>query len=550
MNQTVTANISGIVFHIEVGAYEQLKNYLNKIRSYFNNSEECDEIMADIEARIAELFSIKITPINQVICGKDVEEVITIMGKPEQYIDKEEEETFKDTKPPLRNYSTAKKLFRDPDQRIIGGVASGIASYFGVDSIWVRLFFILLFFIGFGPLFYIILWAVIPEAKTASDKLKMKGEPVNIDNIGKTIEYEANRVSEKFNSENTTKYVKQAETAFEAFFNFLTQLLKGFFNVFGKVFGVVFLLIGFVLLISITLWLTVGNEMIFSITNQGVFSAVQSSELFNLIFESTEQYHLFLIGFSLAILIPILVIIYSGLKLLFNVKTHFNVGLSLFILWVFGLVICLFLGFTVAKDQVIDGQIKKEIKLPSISNNYNITANEGYMPGKNILESFDLNISTDESYIYNNDVHFDIEKSKNEEASIRITFKSSGHSKKEAIENAKSINYHYVVKDNSININSYLSLPIKDKLRSQKVLITLYLPINKTIFLDNSLEGIIYDIDNVTDAYDHDMLGEKWIMLENGLTCFDCDEIEGITSSKLDSIRATITVKEDEEFEK
>ena len=86
MNQTVTVNISGIVFHIEVDAYEELKKYLNKIRSYFKNSEECEEIMTDIEARIAELFNEKITSENQVISSNDVEEVVTIMGKPEQYV--------------------------------------------------------------------------------------------------------------------------------------------------------------------------------------------------------------------------------------------------------------------------------------------------------------------------------------------------------------------------------------------------------------------------------------------------------------------------------
>ena len=92
MNQTVTINISGIVFHIDVEAYEELKKYLNKIKSYFKNSEESEEIMMDIEARIAELFNEKITSENQVIQSKDVVEVITIMGKPEQYVDEEEEQ--------------------------------------------------------------------------------------------------------------------------------------------------------------------------------------------------------------------------------------------------------------------------------------------------------------------------------------------------------------------------------------------------------------------------------------------------------------------------
>ena len=97
MNQTVTINISGIVFHIEVDAYETLKNYLNKIKSYFNNSEEREEIMHDVESRITELFSSMMNEKNQVIMASDVEKVIEIMGKPEQYISEDEEQTHEFT---------------------------------------------------------------------------------------------------------------------------------------------------------------------------------------------------------------------------------------------------------------------------------------------------------------------------------------------------------------------------------------------------------------------------------------------------------------------
>ena len=201
MNQTVTVNISGIVFHIEVDAYDTLKNYLNKIKGYFNNSEEREEIMMDIEARIAELFTNMMGEKNQVITSVNVESVIETMGKPEDYITEEDEESQNQTEE--TKFRKDKKFFRDPDQRILGGVASGIGAYLGIDVIWTRLFFVLAFLIwGFGPLAYIILWIIIPEAKTASDKLKMKGEAVNVDNIGKTFEAEAKKVNEKLKSVN------------------------------------------------------------------------------------------------------------------------------------------------------------------------------------------------------------------------------------------------------------------------------------------------------------------------------------------------------------
>lgn len=330
MNQTVTVNISGIVFHIEVDAYENLKKYLNKIRSYFKNAEESEEIMTDIEARIAELFNEKITSDNQVVNTKDVEEVITIMGKPEQYVEEDEESVSEKTYTSQRTYASAKKLFRDSDDRMIGGVASGIAAYFGVASIWVRLFFVLSTLIwGFGPLVYFILWLVMPEAKTASDKIQMKGDPVNIDNLSKTFKDEADRVSDHLKS-NGQQYGKKAEAVVGGIFNFIGQIIKGVFKVLGKVFGVLFLLIGLIFLTSTMLWLTVGDRTILSISDDGVFAAVQSPELFNLIFPSSDMYHIFMMILVVVIGMPFVALVYAGLKLLFNVKTHFSVGLSMF----------------------------------------------------------------------------------------------------------------------------------------------------------------------------------------------------------------------------
>jgi len=537
MNQTVTANISGIVFHIEVDAYEQLKSYLNKIRSYFNNSEECEEIMTDIEARIAELFSAKLTPSNQVISNKDVEEVITIMGKPEQYIDEEEETAIpKNKKPPLRNYSTAKKLFREPDERILGGVASGIASYFGVDSIWVRLFFVAVLFIGFGPLFYIILWMVIPEAKTASDKLKMKGDPVNIDNIGKTIEYEANRVSDKLKSENTGRYVKQAETAIEAFFNFLTQLLKGFFNVFGKVLGVIFLIVGTFWFIGL-IGLIVGSETIFSITSDGVFS-FEANEFFNLIFISQDQYHLFIIGAAIAIGLPIIMLIYAGVKLLFKVKTYPGVGIGLFIFWIVGVSLCAMVGIRMASELTQDENISETTTINIDNNQINLKAIIDQYPGRGILEDNYSIISLDEDSIYLNDVNLDILKSKTDSIQIVLKKTSNGKSIKDAYNNAKMINYSYSISNNTIELNNYISTLKENKIRGQELRVKIYLPVGKTIYLDKSLKRLIDDIDNVTNTYDPKMLGENWVMLEEGLTCLDCEDIKGITSLQLDSINA------------
>lgn len=541
MNQTVTINISGIVFHIDVDAYESLKKYLNKIKSYFKNAEESEEIMMDIEARIAELFSEKITSDNQVIQSKDVEEVITVMGKPEQYLDEDEEpqdhskqESFSSNQ---KNYSSNKKLFRDPDDRMIGGVAAGLAAYLGLEALWLRLFFVIALFIGFGFLLYIILWIVMSEAKTASDKLHMRGEAVNIDNISKTFKDEADKVSENF-KKHGQQYGKKAESAIESFFNFLGQILKGVFKVLGKVFGVIFLLAGIFLLVGL-LGMLVGSETIFSITSDGVFS-ISSKEFFNLIFVSEDQFHIAIIGVLITIGLPVIMLIYAGANLLFKIRTHAAVSIGLFVFWVIGIFMCAMVGIRMGTELSNSDTVTVEKVVTTEYDNFYISASQEETPGEGILEDRFSSISLDKDSIYMNDIRFYIHKSKADSMEIKLIKDANGKSRKDAANNAKMTNYNYHVNDSNIHLSNYLSFAKGNKIRGQQVKVKMYLPVGKSIYLDKSLRRIIHNVDNVTDTWDRKMLGEKWVMLEEGLTCLDCEKIEGVTTSQLDSIRSFI----------
>lgn len=531
MNQTVTINISGIIFHIEIDAYEDLKIYLNKIKSYFKNSEECEEIMTDIEARIAELFSTKISDANQVILKKDVEEIIAIMGKPEQYIDEDEENINEETK---KTYTSSKdkKVFRNPDERTLGGVCSGLAAYFGFDAIWLRLFFVLAtIFWGFGPLLYIILWIVIPEAKTASDKLKMRGENVNIDNIGKTFKEGAEKVSENLKKVNTSKLGHVLEEISGA----ILSILAAIFKVASKVLGVACIIFGVFWLIAL-LGMLLGSETIFSITPNGVFS-VESSEFFSLIFVSEDQFNIALVGAIITFLIPILALIYGGLKLLIKLKTHYSVAITAWVLWVIGIIMCGMIAIKMGTELTHDEEVVKTEIISSDVNDFYLHADNQENPGKGILEDRYAFISLDDDSIYQSYIRFNIHKSKDTSIYIKTIKSSNGNSKKDAINKANQVNYNYSIKDNSIYLSNYFSTLKKNKIRGQQVRIALYLPIGSFIYLDKSIEDLIYDIDNVTNVWDHDMVGKKWVMLEDGLTCLDCDDIGGITSDELELIK-------------
>lgn len=177
---------------------------------------------------------------------------------------------------------------------------------------------------------------------------------------------------------------------------------------------------------------------------------------------------------------------------------------------------------------------------------YEITLLENLIDGEEIIETSDLMILSNNDSIYMNRVSLNIKKSEINEAKIQVDFESRGFSKKDARENANAISYQYKVKDSVISFSEFLSVPKEGRLRAQEVNVTISLPIGRSIYLDNSLGAIIYDIDNVTRTRDRKMLGKRWVMLEEGLTCLDCTEIDGVTTLQLDSIKAIepILIKE------
>lgn len=202
MKTTITINLGGIVFHIDDDAYEMLHTYLIAIEKQFTSDEERLEVMSDIEARLSELFTETLNEKRDVVMKDDVSKVIEIMGEPEEFRDEEaKNESSKSNKESKRRrmYNrNSKKMYRDPDNRILGGVCSGLSAYFNVDPIVFRIIFILIAMgMGSGLIIYIILWIVIPEATTTAQKLEMRGEPITIENIKKAVREEFENVKNK-----------------------------------------------------------------------------------------------------------------------------------------------------------------------------------------------------------------------------------------------------------------------------------------------------------------------------------------------------------------
>jgi phage shock protein PspC (stress-responsive transcriptional regulator) len=196
MKKTFTINISGTVFHIEEDAYDVLQKYMVSLKNHFDGSEEGAEIVSDMEARIAEIFSEKTARGKNAVTLEGVNELIKTMGTTESFAEDTDDEE------PLPGQTKRKRrLYRDPQETILGGVCGGLAAFFNMDPVIVRIIFVVITFLttGAGILVYLILWIAVPKAVNTAQRLEMRGQEVSIKNIENFVKEEANAVKENYN---------------------------------------------------------------------------------------------------------------------------------------------------------------------------------------------------------------------------------------------------------------------------------------------------------------------------------------------------------------
>lgn len=528
MIKTININLSGIVFNINEDAYDILNNYLTSIRSKFKNVEGGEEIIADIESRIAELFTEKLNGTRQVIEIKDVETVIETLGKPEDYdLDEDDAEAYSQTD---HNQQRKKKFFRNPDDKMLGGVSSGIAAYIDVDTVWVRLLWILLFFgYGFGFLFYIILWIIIPEAKTTADKLEMKGEPVNIENIEKKIKEEFDDIKDSFTkmSEHAknadyAKAGKKAQNAIGQIVEMLITILGRIFKFLLKVIGIIFIFIGVVSIPATIFGLTMAGTVL-----DDVFYGGTIFDIFSPIFNSQMQLYWAAILLVLVIFIPLLLIVLLGIRIVTK-KSRIST-LLLIILTIVWFASASGIGAIAANtsidykdDSTITQHETLEIKgdtivLKAIKNNISYGEFFDY-------DDIAMRKNEDGVEILFDNPNLNIDASKSDISELRIIKKAQGRSKHEAKERVANLDYEYKIDGNTIILNDFYSTSIKNKLRGQVVDLKLMLPIGTILKLDPSMKDLLDNVDNLNDLWGFQMLDHTWIMTEDGLNCLDCEK--------------------------
>ncbi|MDD6210008.1 MAG: PspC domain-containing protein [Bacteroidales bacterium] len=243
MKKTLSINLGGQVYQIDEDAYQLLDKYLNDLKIHFRKEAGYEEIIQDIEYRMSELFGEKIRLGYQVITLEIVEATINRVGKLED-LSEEEEKEYQPEENNLKEEQTKKRLYRDPDDKVLGGVASGIAMYLGWDPVWVRLlFFALMFFWGITAAVYILLWIIVPPAKTAAQKLEMQGKRITIDSIGETVTKNFGHISD------TVKDGLKSQKE-NSFFKDFTQIIV---QIIGTLFKIAMVFLGVVITIPLFL---------------------------------------------------------------------------------------------------------------------------------------------------------------------------------------------------------------------------------------------------------------------------------------------------------
>lgn len=536
MNKATNIHLAQTLFSIDEIAYNRLKKYLDQLERLFKNTEGAKDILEDIEARIAELFTDLKKDERYVISVEDVEKVIDTLGTPADLAGEDAEQDSPSSSQP-------KKLFRDPDDRFIGGVAGGLSHYIGLDSVWIRLILLILFFSSVGGvvLVYILLWILVPEAKTTAEKLMMKGEPVNVSNIKKKIKEELDQVSEKVKDVDYENMGSQLKKKSKDFSDFLLNVIKGIVKILTLLIGVFMLFIAGMVLLGLFISAIIGS----------VFSAMIPHELIQ--FGLSLNLPVFVLGFFTLLIvgIPFVFLFMLGLQLLAQNKSIMSrmTKLILLVLWILALITLLVFGIVETKSFTISAkQNSMEMLDQQTADTLKVYLNDDHKQTETVtvFNHFTLIEDEDENqYRLDRNVRININQNNADTIELSVEKNARGWQQKQAIQNAEAIDYKYDYFDHQLVLDGFWLSPIENKSHPENVHLNLLIPQGQYVYLDQDLgKYLSSQIENDQDFYRKRIAGHLWKMENNTLICQDCEHIEGTV--KFDDEQFNINIKDDD----
>jgi phage shock protein PspC (stress-responsive transcriptional regulator) len=549
MNKTVNINLGGMFFHIDEDAYLKLTRYFDAIKRSLNNSSGQDEIIKDIEMRVSELLTEKQKSEKHVVGLKDVDEVIAVMGQPEDYRIEDEESTNKS----FNDFGARKhkKLYRDKEKGMIGGVATGLGHYFGIDAVWIKIIFLIFVFAGFGTgiLAYFVLWIVTPEAVTTSEKLEMTGEPVTISNIEKKVREEIDSLSDKFKNADYDKMGNQVKSGAGRISSSFGDFVMTVFKIFAKFLGVILIISGISTLIMLLIGVfTLGTNIFIDFPWQNFIEAGNFTE-----------YPLWSFGLLMffAVGIPFFFLTLLGFKLLSpNLKSIGNIiKYTLLAVWIISIAILASIGIKQATELSYDNKVieKKSFAIKQTDTLFiKFKYSDYYAKSLNHYREFEfVQDSANNEMIYSNDVRLHVLHTDEAAPFIQIEKSARGNSFTNAKKRAEKINYKFQLNGNHLILDNYFLTDVKNKFRGQEVDIYLYLPEGQLIKPDSSVKDYYNSDDNFLELnhkgnYNYKVIGSKVRCLNCPSDKDDENDYENINEEIINDVNVddTDTIKE------
>ncbi|MBC7426144.1 MAG: PspC domain-containing protein, partial [Bacteroidia bacterium] len=447
MNKIITANINSFVFPIDEPAYDSLNIYLESIKLKVSESE----VFSDIENRIAELFDHKLKNGSQAIFQSDIDEIIKQIGSAEQFSDESsEDDNQKEKDFEKTNRKANRRLYRNPDEKVLGGVCSGIAAYFNIDPVIVRLALgVSFFFFGTGFLLYIFLMLIIPKAQTPAEKLEMRGETVDYKNISKTLHNEFKQTYDHFKPE-----------------------LKNGFELFVSLFLKIAMIIGIIILVSMFI---PGCMVVFS----GIGIASLYLPVFSQYMFMTESQGLIILaGLILFLIIPLIAVAYKIIRIIFKTQRMKRfLKISLIAFWFIGFGLLSYSTFIIGSQFSSTGKTSETFSCTLDSSQKTFVVKLNDEPGHYTFDrnNNDYNLTSTEdlrSFLnekISSNVHIIVQRTSARQPLVTIEKRSAGNNRSVAMNNAKSISYNYKYNDTTLSLNTYFTIKNNQLWRNQKI---------------------------------------------------------------------------------
>lgn len=528
MKKTVNINLGGIAFIIDENAFEVLFNYLETLKRKFSNEAERKEILSDIESRLAEMLTQRLGGKKEVVSLEDVEAVIAVMGQPEDIGGEETasaESEPKNTAAGNASYNepVKKRLYRDNDDKVVGGVIAGLCHYFGIhDPTWARILVAILVLLGVGTpiLVYILLLIIVPKAETAAEKLQMKGEPVNVATIEKEVRDAANRAGESING------MLRKEGPMDDAINVLSRI------------AVVILKVAAVAVVVISLLIMVSLAGTF--LGLASFTPMPLSEITGLLVDNSSTVYLLVLGITMFIAAPLIAVIYVALKFLLKARQVYRPLMwALLAMWWAGLFLIIFAGVRMGTSFQYEAseKVREPLTQPADSTLYvQLVNNEGVkiditddhesdlgMGPELFFEGKDIRTKTGYRA---GEIYLQLMPSKSDSFEVEKYITGDGKNEAVATEGIRYVRYTYTQTDSILNLPQYYEIIKGGKWRNQQIKFRIAIPEGKKVKFADNIDRVPATVKADSDYDDTYFANTTWTVEKGKVKCLDCEQQE------------------------